>query len=274
MDILKNISDLNVDIINKNNTLNIIYQKIIKNVQQLTQLEKQLIDYKNQTQQLLKLENNICEFNIVFKYEKSKNPTLFLSYRFFTHYLLTNQITAKSFLIEPELFNSITSFINSFNTIAKNLIEEFSLIAKETCQLYHNLFAKIFKIENEQLIIKNKTIYSFLEKRKLNFEDVVDNINKYKHYTYIRIDLKNKNSLLYISRQNGLISNIDWSLNRKLQNINSKEFENQKQYISNHLILIIDDFISQFLEEKYGDYTIFYDKLYNYISQKELLANF
>lgn len=274
MDILKNISDLNIDIIHKDNKLLTIHQKIIKNVQQLTQLEKQLIDYKNQTQQLLQLDNNICEFNIVFKYEQSKNPTLFLSYRFFTHCLLNNQITAKSFLIEPQLFISITSFINSFNTIAKNSIEEFSLIAKETCNLYHNLSAKIFKIENEQLIIKNKNIYSFLEKRKLNFQEVVDNINKYKQYTYIRIELKNKNSLIYISKQNGLISNIDWILHKKQRDINSEECEIQNKYITNNLILIIDDFISQFLEEKYGDYTILTDKLYDYICQKEILANF
>lgn len=274
MDILKNISDLNIDIISKDNKLSDVHQKIISNVSILISLESKLIDYKNQIIEKFNLNEDTSRLNIVFEYQKSKNPKLFFSYNNFTYCLLTNKISAQPFQLEIELFTLITSFINSFNNIAKNEIEQFSLLAKETCDLYHNLSTKIFKIENEQLIIKNKTIYSFLENRKLTFSEVVDNINQYKQYTFIKIDLKNKNSLLFASKNNALISNIEWNLTKKLRNIDVKSLEDNEKYISNHLILVIDDFISQFLEEKYGSYTILVDKLYDYIVQQDILKNF
>ena len=268
------ISDLNIDLINKDKKLITSHEKIISNMNRIMQLKEELNNYKVESQKTLNFSNNICLLDIIFEYDKSKNPKLFFSYNNFTHCLLTNKISAQPLQLEPELFILITSFINSFNTIAKNAIEEFSLLARETCELYHNLSTKIFKIENEQLIIKNKTIYSFLEKRKLTFSEVVDNINQYKQYTFIKIDLKNKNSLLLASKNNALISNIEWNLTKKLRNIDVKSLEDNEKYISNHLILVIDDFISQFLEEKYGSYTILVDKLYDYIVQQDILTNF
>ncbi len=267
------ISDLNIDIINKDKKLITSHEKIISNMNRIMQLKEELNNYKNESQKKLNFSNNICLLDIIFEYDKSKNPKLFFSYNNFIHCLLTNKIHPQPFRLEPELFISITSFINSFNNIAKNTIEEFTSLAKETCNLYHNLSSKIFKIENEQLIIKNKTIYSFLEKRKLTFSEVVDNINHYKKYTFIKIDLKNKNSLLFASKNNALISNLEWNVDKQLQNRTNNIDDNNK-YISNHLILVIDDFISQFLEPKYGNYTILVDKLYDYIIQQDILTNF
>lgn len=274
MNFLSLISELNINIINQDKKLITSHDKIISNVHRIMNLNEELNNYKIESQKTLNLSDTICKLDIIFEYDKSKNPKLFFSYNNFTHCLLTNKIYPQPFRLEPELFISITSFINSFNNIAKNAIEEFSLLAKETCNLYHNLSTKIFKIENEQLIIKNKTIYSFLEKRKLTFSEVVDNINHYKTYAFIKIDLKNKNSLLFASKNNALISNIEWNLTKKLRNPDTETLEDNKKYISNHLILVIDDFISQFLEEKYGSYTILVDKLYDYIVQQDILTNF